>query len=68
MTPSGQAYYLCQGRSNALRRAQAQRCTARYISGRALDDLVWQDLCTLLLEPDRLASASPPPRLRLASA
>jgi site-specific DNA recombinase len=57
MLPSGQSYYVCQGRSNALRRAQGQRCTARYIPGRALDDLVWQDLCTLLLEPDHLASA-----------
>jgi site-specific DNA recombinase len=28
MTPSGQSYYVCQGRSNALRRAQGQRCTA----------------------------------------
>jgi site-specific DNA recombinase len=57
MVPSGQAYYVCQGRSNALRRAQGQRCTARYIPGRALDDLVWQDLCTLLLEPEHLAAA-----------
>jgi site-specific DNA recombinase len=43
--------------SNALRRAQGQRCTARSIPGRALDDVVWQDLCTLLLEPKHLASA-----------
>jgi site-specific DNA recombinase len=57
MAPGGQTYYVCQGRSNALRRAQGQRCTARYIPGRALDDLVWQDLCTLLLEPDHLAFA-----------
>jgi site-specific DNA recombinase len=57
MMPSGQSYYVCQGRSNALRRAQGQRCTARYIPARALDDLVWQDLCTLLLEPAHLASA-----------
>jgi site-specific DNA recombinase len=57
MVPSGQAYYVCHGRSNALRVAQGQRCTARYIPGRALDDLVWQDLCTLLLEPEHLAAA-----------
>jgi site-specific DNA recombinase len=57
MMPNGQPYYVCQGRSNALRVAQGQRCTARYIPGRALDDLVWQDLCALLLEPDHLASA-----------
>src|SRR5215470_15007049 len=57
MQPGGQSYYVCQGRSNALRRAQGQRCTARYIPGRALDDLVWQDLCAILTEPEHLASA-----------
>jgi len=57
MMPTAQSYYVCQGRSNALRVAQGQRCTARYIPARALDDLVWQDLCTLLLEPEHLASA-----------
>jgi len=48
---------VCQGRSNALRRAQGQRCTARYIPGRALDDRVWQDRCALLTAPDHLAVA-----------
>jgi site-specific DNA recombinase len=57
MMPSGQSYYVCQGRSNALRAAQGQRCTARYIPGRALDDLVWQDLCAVLTEPEHLAVA-----------
>jgi site-specific DNA recombinase len=57
MMPSGQSYYVCQGRSNALRVAQGQRCTARYIPGRALDDLVWQDVCAVLTEPEHLAHA-----------
>jgi site-specific DNA recombinase len=57
MAPGGQAYYVCQGRSNALRRAQGQRCTARYIPGHALDELVWQELCALLTEPEHLAVA-----------
>jgi site-specific DNA recombinase len=57
LLPSGPAYYVCQGRSNALRVAQGQRCTARYIPAHALDDLVWQDLCTLLLEPEHLTAA-----------
>jgi site-specific DNA recombinase len=57
MTPAGQSYYVCQGRSNALRVAQGQRCTARYIPARALDDLVWQDGCAILTEPEHLAHA-----------
>jgi len=54
---TAQSYDVCQGRSNALRVAQGQRCTARYIPARALDDLVWQDRCALLLEPEHVASA-----------
>jgi len=57
MMPSGQSYYVCQGRSNALRVAQGQRCTARYIPGRARDDLVWRDVCAVLTEPEHLAHA-----------
>jgi site-specific DNA recombinase len=57
MMPSGQSYYVCQGRSNALRVAQGQRCMARYIPGRALDDLVWRDVCAVMTEPEHLAHA-----------
>src|SRR5258706_3221074 len=57
MPPTGQAYHVSQGPRNALHLAQGHRCTARYIPGRALDDLVWQDLCALLTEPDHLAGA-----------
>lgn len=57
MMPTAQSYYVCHGRSNALRVAQGQRCPARYIPARALDDLVWQALCALLLEPEHLAGA-----------
>src|SRR5262249_41084543 len=43
--------------SNALRVAQGLRCTARYLPGRALDDLAWHDLCAVLREPHHLATA-----------
>jgi site-specific DNA recombinase len=36
--------YFCRGRTDALRLALGERCTARYAPARALDDLVWQDL------------------------
>lgn len=42
------AYYLCRGRSNALRAARGERCTARFIPAQGLDDLVWADLCRVL--------------------
>jgi len=47
----GYHYYVCQGRTDALRKAQGDRCTARYAPAHALDELVWQDLCRVLSEP-----------------
>jgi len=45
------AYYVCRGRSDPLRTAKNERCTARYAPADELDQLVWQDLCRLLLDP-----------------
>ena len=53
---SGYQYYVCSGHHNALRKAKGERCTARYAPGAALDQLVWQDLCTILLDPDIITS------------
>jgi site-specific DNA recombinase len=47
----GYHYYFCRGRTDALRLAQGERCTARYAPARALDEFVWQDLCRVLTEP-----------------
>jgi hypothetical protein len=47
----GYHYYVCQGRTDALRKAQGERCTARYAPAQTLDELVWQDLCRVLSEP-----------------
>jgi site-specific DNA recombinase len=56
-TAKGYRYYLCRGRTDALRAAQGQRCTARYIPAGQLDELVWADLCTLLTDPAQLTRA-----------
>lgn len=47
----GYAYYVCRGRTDALRAAQGERCIARYAPAHALETLVWQDLCRVLQEP-----------------
>jgi len=47
----GYHYYLCRGRTDALRSAQGERCYARYTPASKLDELVWQDLCALLRDP-----------------
>jgi site-specific DNA recombinase len=56
-TAKGYRYYLCRGRTDALRAAQGERCTARYIPAAQLDELVWADLCALLTDPAQLTRA-----------
>jgi site-specific DNA recombinase len=51
MVHPGYSYYVCRGRTEALRIAKDLRCTARYAPTQLLDDLVWQDLCQLLTTP-----------------
>jgi site-specific DNA recombinase len=56
-TQAGYRYYLCRGRTDALRVAQGQRCGARYTPAGRLDELVWGDLCALLADPAQVAGA-----------
>jgi site-specific DNA recombinase len=54
---AGYRYYQCRGRTDPLRVAQGQRCTARYIPAGQLDELVWADLCALVTDPAQVARA-----------
>ena len=56
-TQAGYRYYLCRGRTDALRVARGQRCGARYTPTGQLDELVWADLCALLADPVQVACA-----------
>ncbi|MDQ5850788.1 MAG: recombinase family protein [Chloroflexota bacterium] len=56
-TTQGYHYYMCRGRTNALELAREDRCPSRYIPGHHLDEVVWQDLCTMLTEPQHLGTA-----------
>jgi site-specific DNA recombinase len=56
-TAAGYRYYLCRGHTDALRAPAGQRCRARYIPARQLDELVWADLCALLTDPSQVAAA-----------
>ena len=55
--PGRLRYYLCRGHTDALRVAQGQRCSSRYIPAGQLDELVWADLCALLTDPAQAARA-----------
>jgi site-specific DNA recombinase len=45
-------YYVCKGHTDALRIAPEERCKSRYVPVSQLDELVWQDLCAVLTQPE----------------
>ena len=55
--PRDYKYYLCRGRTDALRAPKEQRCQARYIPAKQLDTLVWEDLCFILAHPEQITKA-----------
>jgi len=50
-------YYICRGHNKSLQFALEERCTARHIPVKQLDDLVWQDLYEVLMHPDMIKHA-----------
>ena len=50
-------YYLCNGKGHSIFSHRATRCPARHTPAVQLDELVWDDLCALLAEPEPLAAA-----------
>jgi site-specific DNA recombinase len=56
-TSPGYSYYLCRGKTDALRAVKGQRCLARYAPAEELDALVWQDLCHVIAHPETIALA-----------
>jgi len=56
------SYYVRPGKTRAAGHRNGATCESRYVPSRALDELVWQDLCELLRHPEAVAEA-----FRLAS-
>ena len=50
-------YYVCRGKSDALRVPPEERCRSHLIPTQALDELVWQDLCYVVMHPDSITQA-----------
>ena len=50
-------YYVCRGKAPASQSCRDERCSARLIPARALDELVWQDLCEVLTHPELVTQA-----------
>lgn len=50
-------YYICHGKADPLRSRREDKCPARLIPTEQLDELVWQDLCTVLTHPQLISDA-----------
>jgi site-specific DNA recombinase len=48
-------YYICRGKADPIQACRDEKCTARFIPAGQLDDLVWQDLCDVLMHPESLS-------------
>jgi site-specific DNA recombinase len=55
--PPGYDYYLCRTKTQMRLMVPGERCAARYIPARPLEDLVWQDLCEVLNNPEIITHA-----------
>ena len=53
-TWDGRSYYVCRGHAEIV---PEQRCRARHAPGGQLDELVWQDLCEVLIHPGHIKGA-----------
>jgi site-specific DNA recombinase len=50
-------YYVCRGKADPVQACRDEKCTARFIPARQLDELVWQDLGEVLMHPEILSFA-----------
>ncbi|GHO61316.1 hypothetical protein KSC_002080 [Ktedonobacter sp. SOSP1-52] len=53
----GYAYYTCRGKSHAVLSCRDEKCPSRYIPAEQLEELVWHDVCELLMHPELIAAA-----------
>jgi site-specific DNA recombinase len=51
------SYYACVGKSHPSRSGREQKCGNRLIPMRQLDEVVWADLCDLLMHPEAIQQA-----------
>jgi site-specific DNA recombinase len=47
-------YYVCAGKAKAIHSRKGEKCPSRFVPAPQLDELVWQDLCTILTPPQHI--------------
>jgi site-specific DNA recombinase len=53
----GYTYYICRGKFDVIHIRLHKRCPMRYTPASKLDELVWNDLCQLLTQPEIITVA-----------
>jgi site-specific DNA recombinase len=53
----GYEYYVCTGKAKAVQDRCTEKCPSRFIPVQQLDELVWQDLCEILTQPEIITRA-----------
>ena len=56
-TDTGHSYYACNGKRTLLQSPRTEKCPSRFLPVGQLDELVWADVCEVLLHPACLALA-----------
>lgn len=50
-------YYVCSGKAKAIHSRRLEKCSSRFVPAEQLDDVVWLDLCDVLVHPNSLIQA-----------
>ncbi len=50
-------YYFCRGKNGAVQSCRDEKCSSRMIPARQLDELIWQDICEVLMYPEVIEAA-----------
>jgi len=50
-------YYICSGKARAVHCRREDKCPSRFIPSQQLDELVWQDLCEILMHSESITHA-----------
>ncbi len=51
------SYYICQSKMGQLISRREEYCPARFIPAKQLDEVVWQDLCEVIMRPELISRA-----------
>jgi site-specific DNA recombinase len=50
-------YYVCSGKAKAIHSRREEKCPSRFAPAQQLDEVVWQDLCAVLANPEHISRA-----------